>query len=192
MLVSHDAGTTWRESGRGLPPGAAVAIADWDPDLLVYAAPQPALRLAERRRLLDGARGRAARDRARSRSRNPELAARDDHRRAADPHALDPVGRALDVGVEPRRPPELDALHDLDLLAEPDPAVAGEVDGERARAPSRSPDPRRRRPTGANIRDFQRAPSRAKQYVPSSTTRTSAAEVRLERGDLPRASSSST
>jgi hypothetical protein len=37
MLVSHDAGTTWRESGRGLPPGAAVAIAPWDPDLLVYA-----------------------------------------------------------------------------------------------------------------------------------------------------------
>jgi hypothetical protein len=38
MLVSHDAGTTWRESGRGLPPGTAVAIADWDPDLLLYAA----------------------------------------------------------------------------------------------------------------------------------------------------------
>jgi len=37
MLVSHDAGTTWRESGRGLPAGTAVAIADWDPDLLVYA-----------------------------------------------------------------------------------------------------------------------------------------------------------
>ena len=37
MLVSHDAGTTWRESGRGLPPGTAVAIADWDPDLLLYA-----------------------------------------------------------------------------------------------------------------------------------------------------------
>jgi len=38
MLVSHDAGTTWRESGRGLPPGTAVAVADWDPDLLLYAA----------------------------------------------------------------------------------------------------------------------------------------------------------
>jgi hypothetical protein len=38
MVVSHDAGTTWRESGRGLPPGTAVAVADWDPDLLVYAA----------------------------------------------------------------------------------------------------------------------------------------------------------
>ena len=38
MLVSHDAGLTWRESGRGLPPGRAVAIADDDPDTLVYAA----------------------------------------------------------------------------------------------------------------------------------------------------------
>jgi hypothetical protein len=37
MVVSHDAGTTWRESGRGLPPGAAIAIAAWDPDLLLYA-----------------------------------------------------------------------------------------------------------------------------------------------------------
>ena len=38
MLVSHDAGLTWRESGRGLPPGRAVAIAVDDPDTLVYAA----------------------------------------------------------------------------------------------------------------------------------------------------------
>jgi hypothetical protein len=38
MLVSHDAGTTWRESGRGLPPGKAIAVAATDPDTLVYAA----------------------------------------------------------------------------------------------------------------------------------------------------------
>jgi photosystem II stability/assembly factor-like uncharacterized protein len=38
LVVSHDAGTTWRESGRGLPPGVAVAIADDDPDVAVYAA----------------------------------------------------------------------------------------------------------------------------------------------------------
>ena len=38
MLVSHDAGTTWRESGRGLPPGAAVAVGDWNPDVLAYGA----------------------------------------------------------------------------------------------------------------------------------------------------------
>jgi hypothetical protein len=37
MLVSHDAGTTWRESGRGLPPGVAVAVLSSNPDLLVYA-----------------------------------------------------------------------------------------------------------------------------------------------------------
>ena len=38
MLVSHDAGSTWRESGRGVPPGRAIAVADADPDVLVYAA----------------------------------------------------------------------------------------------------------------------------------------------------------
>jgi hypothetical protein len=38
MLVSYDAGTTWRESGRGLPAGKAVAIADWNPDILAFAA----------------------------------------------------------------------------------------------------------------------------------------------------------
>jgi hypothetical protein len=38
ILISHDAGSTWRESGRGLPPGRAVAISEDDPDLLVYAA----------------------------------------------------------------------------------------------------------------------------------------------------------
>jgi hypothetical protein len=38
LLISHDTGSTWRESGRGLPPGRAIAISDDDPDLLVYAA----------------------------------------------------------------------------------------------------------------------------------------------------------
>jgi len=38
LLVSHDAGSTWRESGRGLPPGRAVAAAAADPDVLLYAA----------------------------------------------------------------------------------------------------------------------------------------------------------
>jgi hypothetical protein len=37
LVVSHDAGTTWRESGRGLPPGRAVALAPDDPDVVVYA-----------------------------------------------------------------------------------------------------------------------------------------------------------
>lgn len=37
LLISHDAGATWRESGRGLPFGVAVAIGD-DPDVIVYAA----------------------------------------------------------------------------------------------------------------------------------------------------------
>ena len=38
MLVSHDTGSTWRESGRGLPPGLAIAVAESDPDVLLYAA----------------------------------------------------------------------------------------------------------------------------------------------------------
>ncbi|HZQ82986.1 MAG TPA: sialidase family protein [Gaiellaceae bacterium] len=38
LLVSHDAGSTWRAAGRGLPPGRAVAIDETDPDTIVYAA----------------------------------------------------------------------------------------------------------------------------------------------------------
>jgi hypothetical protein len=37
MLVSYDAGSTWQESGRGLPAGRAVAAHTDDPDLLLYA-----------------------------------------------------------------------------------------------------------------------------------------------------------
>ena len=37
LLISHDTGSTWHESGRGLPPGRAIAISEDDPDLLVYA-----------------------------------------------------------------------------------------------------------------------------------------------------------
>jgi hypothetical protein len=38
LLVSHDAGMTWRDSGRGLPAGRAVAISAGDPDVVVFAA----------------------------------------------------------------------------------------------------------------------------------------------------------
>jgi hypothetical protein len=38
LVVSHDGGRTWRDSGRGLPGGVAVAIAPDDPDLILYAA----------------------------------------------------------------------------------------------------------------------------------------------------------
>jgi photosystem II stability/assembly factor-like uncharacterized protein len=36
ILVSHDAGQTWREAGRGLPPGFAVAVAHDDPDVVLF------------------------------------------------------------------------------------------------------------------------------------------------------------
>jgi hypothetical protein len=38
LVVSHDAGITWRETGGGLPPGHAVAVAEDNPDLIVYAS----------------------------------------------------------------------------------------------------------------------------------------------------------
>jgi len=38
LLVSADAGTTWREAGGGLPAGLAVAIDPAHPDRVLYAA----------------------------------------------------------------------------------------------------------------------------------------------------------
>lgn len=37
LLVSYDAGLTWSDSGRGLPPGFAVAVSADDPDLILVA-----------------------------------------------------------------------------------------------------------------------------------------------------------
>jgi len=38
LMISNDAGVTWREAGGGLPPGRAVAIDEHDPDHVLYAA----------------------------------------------------------------------------------------------------------------------------------------------------------
>jgi len=38
LLVSDDAGATWREAGGGLPPGRAVAISRDHPDLVLFAS----------------------------------------------------------------------------------------------------------------------------------------------------------
>jgi hypothetical protein len=38
LAVSNDAGRTWREAGGGLPPGRAIAIAEADPDYVLFAA----------------------------------------------------------------------------------------------------------------------------------------------------------
>jgi hypothetical protein len=38
LVVSNDAGRTWREAGGGLPPVRAVAIGEDDPDVVLYAA----------------------------------------------------------------------------------------------------------------------------------------------------------
>jgi hypothetical protein len=37
LVVSDDAGTTWRETGGGLPPGRAVAISPDHPDRIAFA-----------------------------------------------------------------------------------------------------------------------------------------------------------
>jgi hypothetical protein len=38
IAISNDAGATWREAGGGLPAGFAVAVAEDDPDRMLYAA----------------------------------------------------------------------------------------------------------------------------------------------------------
>jgi hypothetical protein len=38
LVVSYDAGVTWTETGGGLPPGRAVAVAELNPDLVLFAA----------------------------------------------------------------------------------------------------------------------------------------------------------
>ena len=188
MLVSHDAGTTWRESGRGLPPGTAVAIADCEPRRARLRGAEPALRLARRRRLLDGARRRAARDRggrAQGILNSPRATI-----------TAEPPTRTRSI----RSPVALDARRRA--------STAG-----RSRRPARSRSPRRRRSgrggrdgsragpaaepvagssgtpcAGANMRVFQRPPSRAKQLTPASRHPRERAEVGLERGRPARAS----
>jgi hypothetical protein len=38
LMLSSDGGLTWREAGGGLPPGFAIAVAEDDPDRMLYAA----------------------------------------------------------------------------------------------------------------------------------------------------------
>ena len=38
LAISNDMGATWREAGGGLPAGFAVAVAEDDPDRMLYAA----------------------------------------------------------------------------------------------------------------------------------------------------------
>jgi hypothetical protein len=37
LAISHDGGATWREAGGGLPAGFAIAIAEDEPDRMLYA-----------------------------------------------------------------------------------------------------------------------------------------------------------
>jgi hypothetical protein len=38
LAISHDAGSTWREAGGGLPAGFAIAVHDENPDVMLFAA----------------------------------------------------------------------------------------------------------------------------------------------------------
>lgn len=38
LMISHDAGRTWKASGHGLPPGHAVAVSADNPDDVLFAA----------------------------------------------------------------------------------------------------------------------------------------------------------
>ncbi len=38
LAISRDGGRTWSEAGGGLPPGFAIAVAEDDPDRMLYAA----------------------------------------------------------------------------------------------------------------------------------------------------------
>jgi hypothetical protein len=38
LMISHDAGVTWREAGAGLPAGRAVVVSDENPDVIVYGS----------------------------------------------------------------------------------------------------------------------------------------------------------
>jgi hypothetical protein len=38
LVVSHDAGSTWHETGHGLPAGQAVAVSPEHPDLILFAS----------------------------------------------------------------------------------------------------------------------------------------------------------
>src|SRR5205085_6165563 len=138
------------------------------------------LRFAGRRTLLASSRAGAAGDQARrldrlgghARLRQPELAAGDDHGRAADLDALDLLRRSLDVREQLRGAADLGALRDLDLLAEGDLAVARQV---QCQSPAADPVAGSSAipPPGANIRVFHRAPEPAKQLIPRSGGRSS-------------------
>src|ERR1700690_4290597 len=69
---------------------------------------------------------------ARTALSSKELPARDDDGRTPDRHPRDLVVFALRAGVQDGRAAHLRALADLDLLAEADPAVPGQVHRQRA------------------------------------------------------------
>ena len=163
IVVSHDAGTTWRESGRGLPRGPGDRDRRRRSRHRRLRGAQPALRDAGRRRLLERARRRAAGDRGRPAQKlnspratitaEPPTSTRS--MRSPSPSAC---------GVERRRAVQLGTLRDLDLLAERDAAVAREMDRERAGGRAR----RRVLADAVTGREHPRLPARPRPHARSS------------------------
>ncbi len=109
IVVSHDSGRTWRESGRGLPAGRAVAISPENPDVVLYAARNRLYLSRDGGRFWLGLALELPEIEAVS-LLEPELAARDDDGRAADLDPLDagrrsrPRARTASTAAGSRRP----------------------------------------------------------------------------------------
>src|SRR2546423_5296444 len=110
------------------------------------------------------------------------LAARDDHRRAAYLHAVDVAPRGLGAGVENRRASYLGSLADLDLLAEGDATVPGKMDRQRPRGGTRGGilEHAARRREHAGLPGSPRAGETVRAHLPKIDER---GEVRPERTD---------
>jgi phage tail protein X len=154
--------------GPRLPAGRAVAVSDEDPDLVLYATRNRLYLSRDGGRFWHGLAvelpeiesPQSLRPTVSETLRSqPELTSRDDHGRSTYLDSLDALGAAVHARIEGRRSADLDALGDLDLLAEWNPAVPREMERERAgrRAGRRV---LATSPAGMNIRVFHVVPSR--------------------------------
>ena len=97
-----------------------------------------------------------------------ELPSRHDDGAAGHLDTLDRVGRTPGRREERRRPPDLGALGDLDLLAGADEPVAQEMDGERTGRRSGGRIFRRHRRPGRTSASSSGVPEPAQQFVPTT------------------------
>ena len=186
MLVSHDGGLTWRESGRGLPPGARSRSPRTTP---TRSSTRRATGSTSRgrRHLLDGARGRAARDRggrASGNERTRRARRSPPSRRPAPARSARPSRRRARRAVDGR---PISTPCSISISSPNASARAGR--GARASGPAADPvagssaTPR----AGANMRTFQPPSARREADRPAArSTRASAFMSGCERRRPPR------